>query len=359
MKVSRMIAIILSIAVLSSLVACNNGTVPSSSTASSSSSKSVPTSDNIFDNGPTVKFVIASSASSTSLTYEKMKLMAENIKTASKGKILVDVVWDGILGGDRELMEGCIAGNISAVSMASSSQLTFVPEVAVFDMPMLFDSKEQSVEVFKALKTTFDTIYNKYGLELLSLSASSFREMTCNKNITKIEDFKGIKIRTIENKYHMQFWSNLGSLPTPLPFSELYIALQQGLVEAQENPITGIQASKLYEVQDYLIYTHHILFASTILMNKEFYDTLNNEYKAVIQKEVDSYIAWSMSSQEDVNADAITAMRTVIKTVEISNTLKAQMRKAAEPVYDSIRAEIGTEMVDKMLAAAQLANKIK
>lgn len=355
MKLKRIVAVILSLVMVISLTACGSGTKPADTNKTAASAGSGTAGGDAFDNGPEVKFVIASAASSNNPTYTRMQEMAKNINTESKGKITVDVVFDATLGGDRELMEGCIAGNISAVSMSTSPQQTFIPEVAVFDMPMLFDNLDQGVKAFEKFKKPFNEIYNKKGLELISLASAGFREMTSNKNIEKIEDFKGVKIRTMENKYHEQFWSNVGAAPTPLSFSELYIALQQGLVDAQENPVMAIPASKFQEVQKYIIYTHHILFANTVIMNKKFYDGLPDAYKTLIQKEVDAYTQWTVDNQKKIEEDAIASLNGKMTEVEISDALRAEMKKAAEPVYDSIRADIGDATVDAMLEAVKEA----
>jgi len=191
----------------------------------------------------------------------------EMIEQRSNGKIKVEVYLDNQLGGDREILEGCQVGGIAMVSQTTAPQVTFIPELAVFDIPMLFDNLDLARKVLSGpFRQKLEPLYEKAGLKLLLFEPIYYRETTTNKPIKTINDFKGIKFRTMENKYHMAFWKALGANPTPLNFSELYIALQQGIVDAQENPYEIVWSSKFYEVQKYLVNTHHICFILSIVL---------------------------------------------------------------------------------------------
>ena len=118
-----------------------------------------------------------------------------------------------------------------------------------------------------------EKVYQKGGYKLLGYADQGFRVMSTNKNVKSIKDFKGQKIRTMENSYHLKFWKTLGANPTPMTFSEVYIGLQQGTIDAQENPYEVIVSSKLYEQQDYVVETNHLPHYISLIVSDEFYNS--------------------------------------------------------------------------------------
>ena len=113
------------------------------------------------------------------------------------------------------------------------------------------------------------------------MSDQNFRVMTTNKKIESLDDFKGQKIRTMENKYHLAFWQSIGANPTPMAFSEVYIGLQQGTIDAQENPYEVIVSGKIYEQQDYVVKTNHLPHLLSMIVNEDFYNRLSTKDKKI------------------------------------------------------------------------------
>lgn len=283
----------------------------------------------------------------------------EMIEQRSNGKIKVEVYLDNQLGGDREILEGCQVGGIAMVSQTTAPQVTFIPELAVFDIPMLFDNLDLARKVLSgSFRQKLEPLYEKAGLKLLLFEPIYYRETTTNKPIKTINDFKGIKIRTMENKYHMAFWKALGANPTPLNFSELYIALQQGIVDAQENPYEIVWANKFYEVQKYLVNTHHICFILSIVMNKGLYDSMPAEYKKII---TDSMNEASDMLFENAKANNEALLANVVKqgmtVIELTDDMKQGMDKAAKGVEQMVRKDVGNGIVDDLMTAIQNAKK--
>jgi tripartite ATP-independent transporter DctP family solute receptor len=288
------------------------------------------------------------------------KKIKELIETKSNGKIKVEVYLDNQLGGDREILEGCQAGNIAMVSQTTAPQVGFVPELAVFDIPMLFENLDVARKALSepSFREKLAQRYEKAGLKLLLFEPIYYRETTTNKPINKLEDFKGLKIRTMENKYHLAFWKALGANPTPLNFSELYVALQQGIVDAQENPYEIVWASKFYEVQKYLINTHHIAFILSIVMNKDLYDGMPDRYKQIINesmKEAADYLFERAKAQNDQMLAALKEKGMTI--IDPTPELRAEMQKAAAGVEQMVRQDVGNEVVDELMRAIEAAKK--
>lgn len=283
----------------------------------------------------------------------------EMIEQRSNGKIKVEVYLDNQLGGDREILEGCQVGGIAMVSQTTAPQVTFIPELAVFDIPMLFDNLDLARKVLSGpFRQKLEPLYEKAGLKLLLFEPIYYRETTTNKPIKTINDFKGIKIRTMENKYHMAFWKALGANPTPLNFSELYIALQQGIVDAQENPYEIVWANKFYEVQKYLVNTHHICFILSIVMNKGLYDSMPAEYKKII---TDSMNEAGNMLFENAKANNEALLANVVKqgmtVIELTDDMKQGMDKAAKGVEQMVRKDVGNGIVDDLMTAIKNAKK--
>jgi tripartite ATP-independent transporter DctP family solute receptor len=306
----------------------------------------------------TLKFAYAASATSTS--GKSVAMIKDRLEAQSGGRLKVEIYPGAQLGGDREMIEACQAGDISIVYQATAPQVSFIPQVAVFDMPAALTDPMVALKMLGSgvFRDKISTYYEKAGLKLVQLAPSAFREMSSNKAVRSMADFKGIKIRTMENKYHMAYWKALGSNPTPLAFGELYVALQQNLVQAQENPVELLIVTKLGEVQKYVIMTHHILFIATAVMNKELFDGMPKDLQDLIMK-----VHYEAGAE---------ALKMALDNVEVTlATLKSQgkeviyptpqmfdsMKKAAKPVYDMIKKDVGADLVDTMLKAYEAAKK--
>lgn len=290
------------------------------------------------------------------LATEKIK---ELIEKKSDGKIKVQIYLDNQLGGDREILEGCQLGDIAMVSQTTAPQVGFIPELAIFDIPMLYENLDVAR---KALSGTFraklEEWYDRAGLKLLLFEPIYYRETTTSKPINTVADFGGVKIRTMENEYHMAFWKALGANPTPLSFAELYVALQQGTVDAQENPYEIIWSSKFYEVQKYLVNTHHIAFILSININKGIYDGMSDEYKKIIDesmKEASEYLFDLAKAKNDAMLASLKQSGMTI--IDPDPALQAELKKAAAETEKLIRKNVGDAVVDEVLKSAEEAKK--
>ena len=194
---------------------------------------------------------LATSSPEDTVTQLFSEKFAEEVDRLSDGKMKIQVYPNSTLGGDRELLESCKDGDIPFVVQNTAPQVTFMKDVAVFDIPCVFDSIEEVRNKVDDAKFygLMEDVYKDAGYKLLGYADQRFRVMSTNKNITSLSDFKGQKIRTMENPYHMAFWKSLKANPTPMTFSEVYIGLQQGTIDAQENPYEVIVSSRLYEQQ--------------------------------------------------------------------------------------------------------------
>ncbi|MBQ9596319.1 MAG: TRAP transporter substrate-binding protein, partial [Synergistaceae bacterium] len=168
------------------------------------------------------------------------ELVRDKVKAANAG-LVIDYFPNGELGGDADLLRQAQKGYIAIMVCQTAPVVSFIPEVAVFDLPMVFarydgDTIDKVLNGDSEFHKKMSEAYERAGLHLLGfMQNATYRLATANKNLATLSDFKGLQIRTMENKNHMDFWTAIGAEPTPLAWAELYISLQNGTVNAQEN----------------------------------------------------------------------------------------------------------------------------
>ena len=198
-------------------------------------------------------YPLATASPEDTVTQIYAEKFAEEVDRLSGGSIKIQVYANSTLGGDRELLESCKDGDIPFVVQNTAPQVTFMPDLAIFDVPCAFENLEECREVLDdpEFSSLISSVYEKGGYQLLGVADQGFRIMSTNKPVKGIGDFKGQKIRTMENPFHLAFWKSIGANPTPMSFAEVYIGLQQHTIDAQENPYEVIVSNRLYEQQDY------------------------------------------------------------------------------------------------------------
>lgn len=349
-KYSKLVAFVLSIATAFSLTAC--GSKPASSAAPSASapaaSSGAPAGGNIGEH----TWTLGMDSPKDTVTYFYGQKLSEELAALSGGKMTLDVYTDGTLGGDVALLESCKDGSVTFVVQTTAPEVNFIPELAVFDMPVVYPTIQEFRTIFdnKDFMGKIAGFYDKAGYKLLGYADQTFRVMSSNKKIEKLADFSGVKIRTMENANHMAFWKAIGAAPTPMAFGELYTGLQQGTVTAQENPYAVIAANKLYEVQDYIIQTNHLPHILALIMNPDEYNGLNDEEKALLEKAVTTATAYAREQADKLEADKTKVISdSGTEIVPVSAELYAEIKAAAQPVYDSIAQKVGQDLVDAYL----------
>lgn len=281
---------------------------------------------------------------------------ADEVYELSGGSMKIQVYPNSTLGGDRELIECAQDGSIPFVVQNTAPQVSFIPELCVFDLPCVFSTIEETRETVDNpdFREKIDPLYEEAGLKLLGISDQGFRVMSTNKKIETLEDFKGQKIRTMENSFHLAFWKAINANPTPMTFSEVYIGLQQGTIDAQENPYEVIVSSKFYEQQDYVIETNHLPHLITLIVSEDFYNSLEPDQQAVIDEAAEIALIYSREqSDERIESKIQAIVDGGAEIVPVSEELRQEMIEASEPVYESIREIAGDELVNVYTGVSQ------
>ena len=239
------------------------------------------------------------------------ELVASKVDEITGGKLTIDYHPNGDLGGDAYLLRQEQSGDIDIVVCQTAPVVSFIPEMAVFDLPMVF-AKYDGDKIDKVLNSedsefnkSLSSAYDKAGYKLLGfLQNATFRLTTSNKELKTLDDFKGLKIRTMENSNHMAFWSAIGAAPTPLAWAEVYISLQNGTIDAEENAADTCVGANFQEVQKYLSLTNHILYANQISINKDKFASLDPLYQQALQQAVSEAIDEMRPQLEKIDTDS-------------------------------------------------------
>ncbi|NLY67300.1 MAG: TRAP transporter substrate-binding protein [Tissierellia bacterium] len=307
------------------------------------------------DSEQTYSFELAMDSPEDTVTYLFGKKFADLVDEKSNGRIKITVYSSGQLGGDREICESVQKGDIAFVVQNTAPQVNFVPELAVFDLPNLFPNAEVARKVLDG--PFFDTIAEKYeenNIKLLGYADQGFRVMTTNKKVETIEDFNGQKIRTMENPYHLAYWEALGANPTPMAFAEVYLGLQQGTIDAQENPYEVIVANRFYEIQKYVVNTNHLIHLISLITNVQLFNDLSEQDQQIILEAAEEAKVWAREQADLRVEDRVnTIVENGAEIVDISDELREEMIKRSESVYEEIRNAIGDELVDAALKAVE------
>ncbi|MCM8711597.1 TRAP transporter substrate-binding protein [Clostridium sp. SYSU_GA19001] len=287
------------------------------------------------------------------VTHIYAKKFSEEVNRLSGGRMKIEVYPNSVLGGDRELLETCKDGDIPFVVQNTAPQVTFMKEISVFDIPSVFSNIEEARQAIdnKEFYSLIEKVYEKAGYKLLGYADQGFRVMTTNKKVESLKDFKGQKIRTMENSNHIAFWKSLGANPTPMTFSEVYIGLQQGTIDAQENPYEVIVSSKIYEQQKYAVDTNHLPHLISLIVSDEFYKKLPKEKQEIIDKAAESAKEYAREAADKRIAEKIKSIQSKgTEIIEVNEKLREEIKEASKPVYDSIRKQAGDKIVDAYLS---------
>ena len=295
---------------------------------------------------------LATASPEDTVTQIFAEKFAEEVAALSDGKMKIQVYANSTLGGDRDLLETCADGDIPFVVQNTAPQVTFMNDLAVFDLPCVFDTLDQCRAKIDDpdFMSLISDVYTEGGYHLLGMADQGFRVMSTNKPVQSLADFKGQKIRTMENPYHMAFWKALGANPTPMSFSEVYIGLQQHTIDAQENPYEVIVSNNLFEQQDYVVETNHLPHLISLIVNDDFFRNLPEEEQVIMTEAAGKATEYAREQSDARIADRIATIEgSGTQVVTLSEDLHDQIREASQPVYETIRSSIDESIYNAYL----------
>ncbi|NIS78978.1 MAG: DctP family TRAP transporter solute-binding subunit [Anaerolineales bacterium] len=273
---------------------------------------------------------------------EFKRLVAE----ATNGQVEIQVFHSGSLGKIREALEMTKVGTVDFVLSGSGHVTGHVPELGITVLPYLWKDEET---MFQALDGPFGQYLNEKlsakGFEVVGWWDNGFRHVSNNaKPIMKPADIKGLKIRCLPAKVHVAFFKALGAAPTPMGWTELFQALQQGVVDGQENPPAMVYFGKLYEVQKYYSLTSHVNEPGNVLMSKVTLEKLPKDLQVAVKVAAQKATIWQRAENKRDNEEFLKKLDDAgLKTNKVPAETIAEFRKVAQSVYPEAIKGFGPE----------------
>ncbi|MGM8212795.1 TRAP transporter substrate-binding protein [Virgibacillus sp. W0430] len=272
----------------------------------------------------------------------------EILEEESEGRITIDLFPNEQLGTDNEMVESVQVGALDFQLSSSGVLAEIMPEFSATDLPFMFESAD---EAHAALDGSYGDLLKKAsteeGIKMLNTFSIGFSQITTNASpINGPEDMKGASIRSPNEPVPIATFEALGSQVTTMPFTEVYLGLQQGAIDGQFNPLTAIRDSNFHEVQDYLAMTDIIFYHAPFIMNQELWDSLDSETQELIQKAADEATEAARAFEAETEAAVLGEIEGDFK--EVTNPDKAAFQQAVQPVYQQFEDKIGKDVLDDL-----------
>lgn len=297
---------------------------------------------------------IACENSETYPSTRGLQVMKEYIEKQTDGNVEVNIYSGGQLGGEEETLEQVAQGSLEMAVASLAPLVSYDSNFGVMDIPFVFNSYQEAWMVLDShIGTDMLDSLKDYGMIGMAFMENGFRQITSSKSaVTSVADLKGLKLRTMQNNNHIAFFQALGANPTPVAFSELYMALSQNTVDAQENPIANVTDKKLYEVQDYLSITNHVYDTMPLVCNLDFFESLPGKYQGIVKTGAVlgmEYSRFCNAERESLILEELEGYGMQIN--EVDEAAREEMKEIAQPAaIESIAADTGQDKVDQFLA---------
>ena len=281
-------------------------------------------------------------------------VMKQYVEEKTGGNFVINVFPNSQLGAEEESLAQVQTGSLEMATASIGPVTTFQKKFFALDIPFLFNTYYEAWMVMDS-KVGQDLLASleECGMKGLAYMENGYRHVTSSvKPITKVADFKGLKIRTMQAPMHMLNFQTLGANPTPVPFSELYLSMQQKIVDGQENPIANMWDLNMYEVQKYVSLTGHIYDAMPLVANLRWFEKLPSEYQEALAVGAvlgQNYSRFVNAQREDIILKELEKRGMKVNTLDAAAL--AEIQKVAQPVVtEQVKKEAGAEYVDKFLA---------
>jgi len=286
---------------------------------------------------------------------------AKRVEELSHGKIKVEVYPNAQLGKDKVVLRKMKFGTVQMAAPSFSKFTGLVPQLGLFDLPFLFKDENHLHKVLdgEVGKKLLDMVTKK-GYVALAYWDNGFKQLTDSKRpLIKPEDCRGLKFRVMSSKVLIEQFKALGAIPVVLPFSEVYSALQQGVVDGQENTISNIYTKKFYEVQRYMTMTNHGYLGYMVVMSKKFWNKLPNDLKNVIKQAIKDATEKERVWAKELNKEQLDKIKEYAKKtgkLEIDYLTPEQRlvwEKKLRSIYPKFYDTIGKDLIEAAIKAGE------
>lgn len=277
---------------------------------------------------------------------------ADLVDQKSGGKIAVKLFPNGTLGGDLQVVSALQGGVVDMTALSSGLLSGQVKEFVLFDLPFMFNTgREADAVVDGPIGKRLGEKLGDKGLVALGYWELGFRNLTNSRHpVAKLDDFKGLKIRVVQSPIYIDLFNTLGANAVPMPFPEVYSALEQKAVDGQENPLKSIELSKFYEVQPYLSLTRHIYSPLSILIGKKTWDKLSKDEQAIIQQSLTESQEYQRKYARGEDEKSLDVLKKSMKVAELPPAEVTKVREKVKPVVDKYAKDVGDALMSELNA---------
>jgi len=275
--------------------------------------------------------------------------LKESIESRTDGRFTVTLLGTEV-GGERDHLEGASIGEYQIALGGSMPMSLYAPRYAASDLPFVFNDTASARRVYEGEigeAVQAEMIANG-NMRLVGLSVRNPRNLTSKVPVMQPSDVAGARLRIPEITPWVTIWQEVGALPSPIAWPEVYTSLQTGVIEMQENPVDLIYAGRLYEVQDFVNKTEHVYSFFHWLMNNDFYDDLSEEDRVLIQGAIDEAIVWGDELVK--GGEALAYEKLVAAGMEVTEPDVAAFREKAKPAIRKVAEGFAPEVRDYVLS---------
>lgn len=287
-----------------------------------------------------------------------VKVFAEEVERLSGGKMRVRAIGAAALGTDVQMQQALIGGAQEMMVGSTATLVGITPAMAIWDTPFLFNSAEEADKVLDGPvgQKVMNQLTDK-GIVGLVYWENGFRNLTNNRQpVQRLEDLNGVKLRVMQNNVFLDSFKMLGANAVPMPFSELFTALETKTVDGQENPFNTILSSRFYEVQRYLTVTNHVYSPWIVTVSRKWWDGLSEAERNVLRQ---AAVKSRDFERQDTRAEAARALADLrAKGMQVNQLPAAEidrMRERLAPVNQTIANQVGQELWNEVQAAVKAA----
>ena len=261
-----------------------------------------------------------------------LHMMREHVEAATGGKVTIEIFPNMQLGGEVEMIKQVLTGSLDITSPSNAPLTNFVPALKIFDMPFLFRDEAHMIKVLRGpVLQDIAEIVATSGIRLLGVINVGVRHIMSNKPVRTMDDLKGLKIRTMQSKYHMAAFNAFGANATPISYAELYSSLQTGVVDGAEAANTNYFEKKFYEVAPYWGQVGWTILTAPLIMSEKKFASLPSDVQQALLEGGNKAAAWEQDYYASVDQGRLDDVRNA--GVSITKLDIAPFQKASEKVY--------------------------
>ncbi|MCD8249658.1 MAG: TRAP transporter substrate-binding protein [Lachnospiraceae bacterium] len=298
--------------------------------------------------------IVFSGASFTAM-YDAEEVFTNMVNELSGGSITIDWHPNNELGDDLNIITSVSTGDIDMGVTSPAAVTTMLPNLSLFDAYYIITDQQTAYDVMDGeIGDALEADAEELNMKLVGWCENGFRNLTvAGREVNTLEDLSGLKIRMMQNTLQMAAWSALGTNPTPMAFTEVFTALQQGTIDAQENPLGLISSNSFMDVQDHLVITQHVYTPMIIYMNMDKYNSMTDAQKEVFDYCMDYMVEWERQHNIETNEEILATFEEEgVDVVYLDDSVIADFQTAIQEagVYDQVRdAMADPELFDQLL----------